>query len=320
MPLLSLNRLFACAFLLFTSPLSAQNVPDSDDCFETEGQTVCRVETGNSYGLFHIIKEFKVADEEPRKIIIFVPHSYFTGSSARYPVSYFFDGQSIFFPDNFMHKSWKLSETLADLKSRNEIQDFISVAMYPLERNKEYTHAHVHFQPCCGLKDHSEYVASVIKPFIDRTYRTLSDRANTSIIGSSHGGLAAFYTGTRHSEKFGTIASLSPSFWVGLFPVSFYFSLENSSLISELKENVDFLKNKPRIFLSWGLIRSGGYHNSFIERLSTRRSRQMTNILVQKFRYDLNNELMVLEDPVGHHDEDTWAGLLPGVIKWIYQK
>ena len=36
------------------------------------------------------------------------------------------------------------------------------------------------------------------------------------ILGSSHGGLAAFYTATQYPEQFRCVAALSPSFWVGL--------------------------------------------------------------------------------------------------------
>ena len=54
-----------------------------------------------------------------------------------------------------------------------------------------------------------------MKPFIDGTYRTLPDRANTGVAGSSLGGLVSMYFALTHSETFSRIGVVSPSVWWG---------------------------------------------------------------------------------------------------------
>ena len=53
-----------------------------------------------------------------------------------------------------------------------------------------------------------------LKPYIDETYRTLPDRENTMIAGSSMGGLMALYAATTFNSVFQRAACLSPSLWV----------------------------------------------------------------------------------------------------------
>ena len=53
-----------------------------------------------------------------------------------------------------------------------------------------------------------------LKPYIDETYRTLPDRENTLIAGSSMGGLMALYAVTTFNQVFQRAACLSPSLWV----------------------------------------------------------------------------------------------------------
>jgi len=45
------------------------------------------------------------------------------------------------------------------------------------------------------------------------TYRTLSDRSNTGIMGSSMGGLISFYAGLKYANIYSKIGAMSPSFW-----------------------------------------------------------------------------------------------------------
>ena len=45
-----------------------------------------------------------------------------------------------------------------------------------------------------------------LKPIIDERYRTLTDKANTAIGGSSLGGLVSLYLGLTHPDVFGSVA------------------------------------------------------------------------------------------------------------------
>jgi predicted alpha/beta superfamily hydrolase len=58
------------------------------------------------------------------------------------------------------------------------------------------------------------WLVNTLKPEIDAKYRTLPDRLNTIICGSSMGGLMALYGATVYNHIFQRGACLSPSLWV----------------------------------------------------------------------------------------------------------
>ncbi len=56
-------------------------------------------------------------------------------------------------------------------------------------------------------------LAEELKPFIDRTYRTLPGAVDTGLGGSSMGGLSALYLGLTYPGIFGRLAVMSPAVW-----------------------------------------------------------------------------------------------------------
>ena len=59
-----------------------------------------------------------------------------------------------------------------------------------------------------------KWLVSQLKPYVDKTFRTLPDRDHTSLAGSSMGGLIALYGVTAYNHVFRQAACLSPSLWV----------------------------------------------------------------------------------------------------------
>lgn len=94
-------------------------------------------------------------------------------------------------------------------------------------------------------------------------------------LGSSHGGLAAFYLATHYPDQFRLAAAFSPSFWVGLdsmpLELPFGHSLQSSKLLDAARPTLQNAAKRLKIYLDWGLIRTGGEHNSFIEERTTAR-------------------------------------------------
>jgi len=54
-----------------------------------------------------------------------------------------------------------------------------------------------------------------LKPYIDKNYRTLADKQNTFIAGSSMGGLISMYAVLKYPKVFGGAGVFSPAFWIG---------------------------------------------------------------------------------------------------------
>lgn len=60
---------------------------------------------------------------------------------------------------------------------------------------------------------YGRFLVEQVKPFIDRTYRTLPDRDHTSLGGSSLGGLITMYLGLEYADVFSGLLVVSPSVW-----------------------------------------------------------------------------------------------------------
>jgi len=295
--------------------------------FVKGGQQASFHDQGDWSGFFHTYDALSSQDpsHSPRKIHVFIPRDYEV-SQARYPVLYLNDGDKVFFPGGAYHKTWKLSATLNRLYLRNAMRKIMVVAVCPLNRDYEYTHAPMRDRDWGGLDQYAQYLAQNLKPFIDQNYRTLANAENSVIGGSSHGGLAAFYTATQYPDTFGCVAALSPSFWVGLdslpFPIpfkddpGFHRSLRGSVLIQNATETLR--QQRLKIYLDWGLIREGGEHNEWIEARATDRSRELTNILVQEFGYRHHENLFVVEDPIGQHSEESWGGRMENILQLFF--
>jgi hypothetical protein len=283
---------------------------------------------GDWGGYFHTFDHFRVGDYpyQPRKIHVFLPRDY-ESSHKSYPVIYMNDGDTAFFPGGTYQKTWSLNHTLSRLYIANQIRKVIVVAVAPVDRDYEYTHAPVWGKNWGGLDDYSRYLAIDIKGFIDSHYRTINNPEQTLILGASHGGLAAFYTAVKYPDKFRCIAALSPSFWVGLDSAvdlstvllsGFFGELEHSLLWSLTAKTLSNPEQRLKIYLDWGLIRDGGFHNSFMEERATIRGNQMRSLLINKFGYQENKDLFIVEDTIGQHWEESWSARVENILQIFY--
>jgi predicted alpha/beta superfamily hydrolase len=262
-----------------------------------------------------------------RTIDVFLPRNY-DRNEDRYPVLYLNDGQTVFLKPALGDKSLDMANTLGTLYQQHLIRELIVVAIYPVNRAREYTHAHWSGPDCCGLESYVQCVAESIKPFVDRSYRTLSEAGTTMIAGSSHGGLAAFYTANRRPDAFGYAGALSPSFWVGVDDAERFPSiqslpdrlLKNSQLLEAVKGTLAAAIRRPKLYLDWGLVRTGGLHNESIEERATARGREMVKLLLQEYAYQIDHDLIVYEDPEGEHDEQSWARRMPRLLEFFVKR
>ncbi len=294
--------------------------------FSLGGQEAWYYDLGDWAGYFHTYDNLEVGEaKNKRKVHIFLPREY-EHSQISYPVVYFNDGDTTFFPGGAFNKTWNLSKILNRLYLTNAIRKLIVVAVCPVNREYEYTHAPVIGHDWGGLEAYSQYLAYDLKSFIDNHYRTISQAESNLIVGSSHGGLAAFYTSALYPKHFGCVAALSPSFWVGLDStvdnvISNWFGgidLADSTLLFATQNNLENPDLKPKIYLDWGLIRDGGFHNQIIEALATKRGREMKNILINNYSYQEGKNLFIVEDAIGKHEEISWSGRTTNILKIFF--
>jgi len=160
----------------------------------------------------------KLSGDKPRRAYIYLPASYKKSPDKRYPVMYMFDGHNVFFDTDATYgKSWGMNKYME--RSRKEL---IIVAV---ECNHEGNRRLVEYSPMTYEnaamghirgkgRVYMDWLIHTLKPYIDETYRTLPDRENTILCGSSMGGLMALYGVTAYNHVFQRAACLSPSIWV----------------------------------------------------------------------------------------------------------
>ena len=138
-----------------------------------------------------------------RRIWIYLPPSY-TNSSKKYPVLYAQDGQNLFDASTAYADEWHLDETLDSLFADKQNPEIIVVGIDNGEKHRMQEYApwsHPKYGDGEG-NVYIDFIVNYLKPFIDQNYRTLSDRENTGILGSSMGGLISFYAALKIPGSF----------------------------------------------------------------------------------------------------------------------
>ncbi|MDB5269178.1 MAG: hypothetical protein JWP58_2218 [Hymenobacter sp.] len=149
-----------------------------------------------------------------RRVWLYLPPGYAT-SGRRYPVLYLQDGQNVFDAATSFAGEWGVDEALNLLAANGQDPTGCIVVAIDNSANRldEYSPWN---NPAYGGGQGDLYVdflVQTLKPYIDTNYRTLPDRANTGIGGSSMGGLIATYAALREPSVFGKVASFSPAYW-----------------------------------------------------------------------------------------------------------
>ena len=218
---------------------------------------------------------------EGKTVQIYFPPSYNIDKNRKYPVAYFYDGQNIFDRITSANGEWKVDETLDKLIEEDVVEEMIAVAIYAdSERAKESVPYHLDNIDKPGAKDFSEFLRDKLIPAVDSKYRTIPNSENRAIIGSSFGGIFAFWAGYHYSDTFSTIGALSPSFWV-----------EDGKVLEDVTSTT---KPNVKIWMDRGT-------NEWIEE-----NRTLVNLLKKKgFVY--GKDLFYLEVKDGIHHESNWA-------------
>jgi isoamylase len=147
-----------------------------------------------------------------RDILVYLPPGYDEGAD-RYPVIYAQDGQNLFDEATSFAGEWRVDETMQALAGRGVEAIVVGVPNMGERRVDEYSpfvdgeHG--------GGKGHSylAFIAETLKPQIDGSFRTRPEPEQTTLMGSSLGGLIALYGLFHRPESFGNAIVLSPSLW-----------------------------------------------------------------------------------------------------------
>lgn len=175
-------------------------------------------------------ENFRSAYLDPRNVDVWLPDGY--TSKKKYDVLYMHDGQMLFDSATTWNKQeWGVDETVGSLLQEKKIRDCIIVAIWntPSRRVEYYPAKAFDLLPPSWqdtLRKDAEYtgrplsdqylrfITGELKPFIDSSFSTYTDRAHTFIAGSSMGGLISLYAICEYPDVFGGAACLS-THWPG---------------------------------------------------------------------------------------------------------
>ncbi|MCB9042947.1 MAG: alpha/beta hydrolase-fold protein [Chitinophagales bacterium] len=230
-----------------------------------------------------------------RRIWIYLPTSYNSSPQRHYPVLYMHDGQNLFDQATSFAGEWEVDETLSELALYEQGQIIVvGIDNGGSYRIGEYT-PYPNAQYGGGEGDaYVQFIVNTLKPYIDTNYRTLPERENTGIMGSSLGGLISFYAGISYADTFGKIGVFSPSFWF-------------NNTIYTLVEETPKTQNSKMYFLA------GAQESAdMVPDMQT-----MYNLLLEN-NY-ATNELAYVVKADGQHSEWFWAREFKDAYLWLFE-
>ncbi|MBE2280147.1 MAG: alpha/beta hydrolase [Ignavibacteriaceae bacterium] len=227
--------------------------------------------------------------DKERDVIVWLPPSYKRDKSKYYPVLYMHDGQNILDPTtSYAGYDWRVDETVSKLIRYQEINEVLIVGIYNTpDRLEEYSESE-------KGNNYLRFIVEELKHFIDSNFRTISDRENSAIMGSSLGGLCSLRMVWKYPHIFSKGACLSSSFYYG----------ENYAfkMIEEYKGQ----KKNIKIYLDSGE--------------DGKRDAQKMYCLLSSKGYEIGENLDYYYDRGAGHTESAWANRLDRPLKYFFGK
>ncbi len=232
-----------------------------------------------------------------RRIWIYLPADYAT-SGKKYPVIYMHDGQNLF--DEYVsgYNEWGVDEIM-DKVSPKEQCIIVGVDHGGEYRITEYDPYDTKYGKGRG-SDYVDFLVKTLKPYIDEHYHTKKDARNTTVAGSSMGGLISMYAILKYPDVFGNAGVFSPAFW--LSPELYKYAEERN------------LKKYSRIYFVCG--DSESYASESMAMVNN--MKKMVDIVRAKGLSEQNTPETVVKG--AKHDEKQWNGDFVEFYSWLTAK
>ena len=248
--------------------------------------------SGQITGNVRYHKNFKGRSVLPRDIIVWLPPSYDSLPDKYYPVLYMHDGQNIIDPlTSSFGVDWQIDEVADSLIGARSIQEIIIVGIYNTEkRGNEYNKTKLG-------QAYVNFIIEELKPFVDSTYKTLPDCKNTTVCGSSSGGLISFIMAWENPDVFSKTACFSPA-----------FKISNIDYVAPVKKYIG-TKKDLKIF-----IYNGGV--GLEEQLQPGIDEMM--LVLKEKGFVESKDLLFIKDSSAEHNESAWAKNVYRFIEYFF--
>jgi predicted alpha/beta superfamily hydrolase len=231
--------------------------------------------------------------ERTRTLRIYLPPGY-EGSQRRYPVIYMHDGQNLFDDATSYVGEWGVDEAMDELARSAGFEAIVVGVDHGGERRV------IEMSPFASMRfgvgegeQYLGFIVGVVKPYIDRRYRTNPGRETTAIMGSSMGGLISHYALLRHPGVFSKAGVFSPAYWI------------NPQITAYTREHAP--PGDARVYLYGG----GKEGAEMLEGFNAMAS-ELGEIMPSRSGL----EVRIVEE--NEHNEKAWRSEFPRAVRWLF--
>lgn len=230
--------------------------------------------------------------DRTRRIWLYLPPDY-AKSKKKYPVLYMHDGQNLFENKTSYSGEWGVDEYLDSIFKKGEKEVIVvGIDNGLIKRMQEYNPWEFqNFGKGEGDK-YVDFLVETLKPFIDEHYRTLKDKPNTFIAGSSMGGLISLYAILKYPQVYGGAGIFSPAFWTA--------SGIDSTAIADAK------KVNSKLFFYAG----GKEGDSMVPDMKR---------IEKEIKERSKSPVKEIIDENQHHNEAAWRKYFPDFYEWTVE-
>lgn len=159
---------------------------------------------------------------EGRNLTIYIPPNY--DSTKKYKTVYFLDGQSIW------GTTWDLENKLNSLIEQNKIEPVIVVGIHNTSSRTSDMLPYLDswagtYEP--NAEEFHVFTQDFIVPYVENNFASSRRKEDKAFFGYSYSGLHTMWTSITY-DKWGMVASISPSFWVDNYHV--FYDIQDSQI------------------------------------------------------------------------------------------
>jgi predicted alpha/beta superfamily hydrolase len=227
-----------------------------------------------------------------RKVWIYLPPDY-NSTKNNYAVLYMHDGQNVFDDATSFAGEWGVDETLDSISRHKKEIIVVAVDNGGTKRVNEYCPYDMQRFGKGEGDQYLEFLVKTLKPFIDKKYRTLKDKKNTFVAGSSMGGLISMYAVLKYPNVFGGAGVFSPAFWIA------------PKIFLDIKAKGRFVNSK--IYFYCGKLESETMESDMAK-------------VFEEMRKVSKSKMITSVRPDGKHTESAWREEFPLFYLWMMEK
>lgn len=271
-------------------------------------------------GTIKIIKEFYMKELNRRRTIrIYLPEDY-EYSNKNYPVMYMHDGQNLFNKElSSFGMIWDVKTLMDKFYDDKKTDGIIVVGIdngnefrydeYSPWRDEKIQSIMPHVKetgnPGGNGFLYGEFIVNTLKPYIDNNFRTIKNRENTSICGSSMGGLISLVIGLKYQNIFSKIGAFSSAL--------FFAENDMMKFLSNIKKEYNM-----KIYMDVGTAETSNNDIKDFPKYYLESNKNAFYLLKECGFSESKEEIKFLIDEGARHNELEWNKRFPVMMDFLY--